>query len=85
MNSSGLSDREEFLSQEVEALNDALTERNRQLQEALETIQVLETVIHKASVIAGHIPYLCSVLTEGSAELEQTALQMVQILVHRQV
>lgn len=82
---SGLSETETYLSTEVEALNDALTERNRQLQEALETIQLLETVVHKASAIAGHIPYLCSVLTEGSAELEQTSLQLLQILIHRQV
>lgn len=81
----GLSDREEFLTSEVESLSDALALKTTQLQEALETVQLLERVVHKASIIAGHIPYLCSSLTEASTDLEQAALQLQQILVHRKV
>lgn len=80
-----LNNTEEWLSAEVERLQAALTERTRQLTATRQTVQTLETIIHKASKIAGHIPFLCSEMQEVSMELEQAALQLQTILVERKV
>lgn len=80
-----LSATEEYLSVEVEKLNEALTERNRQLAATRATVQHLEMVIHKAAKIAGHIPYLCAEMSEISIDLEQAASQLQTILVERKV
>ena len=84
MSHPGISDKEEFLISEVESFERLLIEKTRQLKDAQETIQLLEAVIHKASQIAGHIPYICSTLTEGSVDLENAALQLQRILIHRE-
>lgn len=78
-----LSTTEEYLSVEVEKLTETLAERNRQLMATRQIVQNLETVIHKAAKIAGHLPFLCAEMPEISGELEQAALQLQQILVER--
>lgn len=75
---------EDFLSQELAKAEELIVERTRQLEAARQTINKLETVIHKATVIAGHIPFLCRGMTETSPEIEQAAEQLHQILVNRQ-
>lgn len=80
--SNGLSDREEFLESEIAALERRYRDKVAQLAEAQRTIQILEDVIHRASKIAGHIPYLCSAL-EGSSDLENAAVQLQTILLRR--
>lgn len=83
MTNSGLSDREEFLTSEVESFERLLKVRTQQLHDAANTIQHLENVLHKASMIASHIPYLCSQI-EGSGDLENAAVQLQRILIHRE-
>lgn len=48
-----------------------------------ELIEKLEDVIHKATKIAAHIPYLCSAV-EGSEPIDTAAQQLHHILIHRQ-
>jgi ABC-type transporter Mla subunit MlaD len=73
----------EYLTEQVTRLTTTLGERNRQLASANATIDLLEKVVHKATQIAQHIPYLCSSLPEHSPELDQAALQLQEILVRR--
>jgi hypothetical protein len=69
----------------VIALQDALDAKIEQLRTLQGIIENLETVIHKAARIAGHLPFLCAEMPEVSNELEQAALQLQQILVQRDV
>lgn len=76
---------EVFLEDEVLKLESQLQAKDAQLRIAYESIEHLESVIHKAALIANHIPFLCSTLAEVSPELEQAAVQVRQILVDRKV
>lgn len=76
---------EELYAERVAELDAALQATRAKLVHARETVGLLEDVVHKAAKIAGHLPYLCQTLVEGSPELEQAALQLEQILVHRKV
>lgn len=76
--------QEEYMD-EIARLQQMSAEQSKQLAEANETIELLEDVIHKAAKLAGHIPYLCSTLAERSTDLEQTALQLQNILTRRRV
>lgn len=80
----GLNQSEQFLSEEVTRLTNQLVERNRQLQDAHETVQLLERLIHGAAAIAGHIPFLVATY-EGGPELENAAAQLQRLLIHRQM
>ncbi len=75
---------EEFLIESVQRVERLLAEKQRQLDESRQLVATLDSVISKASKIATHIPFLCREMPEVSAELEQAALQLQQILVQRQ-
>lgn len=77
-----ISDREEFLESEIENVERLLRVRSTQLQEAYDTIAFLQNILGKAAQIAGHIPYLCLSI-DGSADLENAAMQLQQILIRR--
>lgn len=53
------------------------------MQHARGSVEILETIVHKAAQIAGHLPYLCESLQEPTAELLQAALQLETLLVQR--
>lgn len=83
MTSGPMDDREEFLTSEIQALELVIRDREQKIRDAQETISLLESVIHKASRIAGHMPYLCRDI-EGSENLETAAMQLQRILLHRE-
>lgn len=80
-----LSQNEEYLTDEVQKLQALLVQNHHQLTHARESVEILESVVHKAAQIAGHLPYLCESLPEPSTELVQAALQLQTILVQRKV
>lgn len=80
---SGLTENEEYLSGEVERLQREVTRLRSHLTTARETVELLEGLVHKGAQIAGHLPYLCASLPEHSPEIEQAALQLQTLLVHR--
>lgn len=77
------SQEEEFLADENLRLQQLLAQAREQLVYANESVQILETVIHKAAQIAQHLPYLVNDSQEPSGELMQAALQLQAILVQR--
>lgn len=80
-----LSPNEEYLEDAYARQGELLRHTREQLTHANESVQILETVIHKAAQIAQHLPYLCESLPEPSNELMQAALQLQTILVQRKV
>ena len=78
-----LSEEIQYLSDEVDRLNQLHGHMRQQMAHLLDTNTVLETVVHKAAQIAQHLPYLIESLPEPSAELLQAALQLQTILVQR--
>lgn len=76
---------EEYLTGEVISLQQSLAAKTLQLDEAQKTIDKLETIMHRAARIAGHIPFLCRELPEVSIELDNAASQLSRLLVLREV
>lgn len=75
----------EFYTDEIADLQVENARLRGHLNHARETVELLESVVHKAAQIAGHLPYLCASLPEPSLEIEQAALQLQTLLVQRQL
>ena len=82
---SDLTENEEYLADENQQLRAQLMRQRDHLTQARETVDMLESLMHKAAQIAQHLPYLAESLPEPSQELMQAALQLQTLLVQRKV
>lgn len=68
----------------IALLQERLARCQQGVTKQAELIEQLEDVVHKATQLAAHIPYLCSDV-EGSEKIEMAAHQLHHILIQRRM